>query len=116
MAIVDMESDASDDPDKVAHFAHELTEAGAAGITLEDGRSHGTLTDPHTAKIATVHPATPGLFINARTDPYGSSSASPRPACPRPSAAAVATARPRHRRRLRSLGNRDGSAAIIILP
>ncbi|MFF2044539.1 isocitrate lyase/phosphoenolpyruvate mutase family protein [Kitasatospora sp. NPDC058170] len=69
---VDVEGGFSDDPAEVAALAVELAEFGVAGINLEDGRSDGTLAPValHTAKIAAVKAAAPGLFLNARTDPY----------------------------------------------
>lgn len=69
---VDAEAGFSDDPAEVAELALELAAAGAAGINLEDGRPDGTLTPVHlhAAKIAAVKAASPGLFVNARTDTH----------------------------------------------
>ncbi|WP_425825003.1 isocitrate lyase/PEP mutase family protein [Streptomyces fractus] len=69
---VDMEGGFSDDPQRVADLAHELSAAGAAGINLEDGRADGTLAPValHVAKIEAVKAAVPDLFVNARTDTY----------------------------------------------
>ncbi|WP_226995189.1 MULTISPECIES: isocitrate lyase/phosphoenolpyruvate mutase family protein [unclassified Streptomyces] len=69
---VDAEGGFSDDVEAVAALARELYEAGAAGINLEDGRPDGTLApvELHAAKIAAVKAATPGLFVNARTDTH----------------------------------------------
>lgn len=64
---VDAEGGFSDDPQEVARFAHELHEAGAVGINLEDGLGP---TARHAAKIAAVKSAVPGLFVNARTDTH----------------------------------------------
>ncbi|MEV5934213.1 isocitrate lyase/phosphoenolpyruvate mutase family protein [Streptomyces sp. NPDC052079] len=64
---VDAEGGFSDDPDEVAEFARELYALGAAGINLEDGLGPA---DRHTAKIAAVRAAAPGLFVNARTDTH----------------------------------------------
>jgi 2-methylisocitrate lyase-like PEP mutase family enzyme len=69
---VDAEGGFSDTPEEVAELARQLSEAGAAGINLEDGRPDGTLTpvELHAAKIAAVKAAVPGLFVNARTDTH----------------------------------------------
>ncbi|MGY0489527.1 isocitrate lyase/phosphoenolpyruvate mutase family protein [Streptomyces sp. WG-D5] len=69
---VDMEGGFSDDPKEVAALARELSQAGAAGINLEDGRADGSLTpvERHAEKIAAVKAAVPDLFVNARTDTY----------------------------------------------
>ncbi|MEH0447168.1 MULTISPECIES: isocitrate lyase/PEP mutase family protein [unclassified Streptomyces] len=64
---VDAESGFSDDPDEVAELARQLAAVGAVGINLEDGLGPAAL---HTAKIAAVKSAVPGLFVNARTDTY----------------------------------------------
>ncbi|ADI07609.1 hypothetical protein SBI_04489 [Streptomyces bingchenggensis BCW-1] len=69
---VDAEGGFSDDVAEVAALAHELYDAGAAGINLEDGRADGTLApvELHAAKIAAVKAAVPALFVNARTDTH----------------------------------------------
>ncbi|WP_174514876.1 isocitrate lyase/phosphoenolpyruvate mutase family protein, partial [Streptacidiphilus anmyonensis] len=43
---VDIEGGFSDDPGEVAALAVELSEAGAVGVNLEDGRADGSLTPP----------------------------------------------------------------------
>ena len=69
---VDMEGGFSDDPERVADLARQVSAAGAAGINLEDGRADGRLTptELHAAKIRAVKAAAPDLFVNARTDTY----------------------------------------------
>ncbi|MEU6250889.1 isocitrate lyase/phosphoenolpyruvate mutase family protein [Glycomyces sp. NPDC047010] len=76
---VDIEGGFSDDPEGVAALAAVLTGLGIVGVNLEDGRPDGTLTDPehHAARIAAVKERCPGLFVNARTDPYWLGTASP---------------------------------------
>ncbi|MGQ4363838.1 isocitrate lyase/PEP mutase family protein [Streptomyces sp. SAS_272] len=64
---VDAESGFSDDPDEVAELARLLAAVGAVGINLEDALGPAAR---HTAKIAAVKSAVPGLFVNARTDTY----------------------------------------------
>ena len=69
---VDFEGGYSDDPAAVAALARDLADAGVAGINLEDGLPGGGLrpASHHTAVIAAVLAAAPGLFVNARTDTY----------------------------------------------
>jgi 2-methylisocitrate lyase-like PEP mutase family enzyme len=69
---VDAEGGFSDTPEEVAELARQLSDAGAAGINLEDGRPDGTLApvELHAAKIAAVKAAVPELFVNARTDTH----------------------------------------------
>ncbi|MFD3613734.1 isocitrate lyase/phosphoenolpyruvate mutase family protein [Streptomyces sp. NPDC058676] len=64
---VDAADGFSDDPERVAELARELSVVGAAGINLEDGLGPVTL---HARKIAAVKSAAPDLFVNARTDTY----------------------------------------------
>lgn len=69
---VDIESGFSDEPDEVAAFAQQVSDAGAVGVNLEDGRPDATLTTValHCAKIAAIKARTPDLFVNARTDAF----------------------------------------------
>jgi 2-methylisocitrate lyase-like PEP mutase family enzyme len=69
---VDIADGFSADPGEVADLASALTEAGAVGVNLEDGRIDGTLADVGTqcALIAAVKARVPGLFVNARTDTH----------------------------------------------
>lgn len=64
---VDAEAGFSEDPDEVGEFARQLAVVGAVGVNLEDGLGPVAR---HTAKIAAVKSAAPGLFVNARTDTY----------------------------------------------
>jgi 2-methylisocitrate lyase-like PEP mutase family enzyme len=78
---VDLEGGFSTDPAEVAGLAAELWEAGAVGVNLEDGRPGGRLEDPETqaALIEAVKSRVPGLFVNARTDPYWLGTSDPLP-------------------------------------
>jgi 2-methylisocitrate lyase-like PEP mutase family enzyme len=69
---VDIEAGFSDNPREVAELAALLTDMGAVGINIEDGRPDGTLgpADLHCAKIEAIRAAAPGLFVNARTDAF----------------------------------------------
>ena len=69
---VDIEGGYSDDPAAVAALARRLADAGVAGINLEDGLPGGRLRPArqHSAIVAAVVAAAPGLFVNARTDTY----------------------------------------------
>jgi 2-methylisocitrate lyase-like PEP mutase family enzyme len=69
---VDIESGFSDDPDEVAALAQQVSDAGAVGVNLEDGRPDATLTTGalHCAKITAIKTRTPDLFVNARTDAF----------------------------------------------
>ena len=69
---VDIEAGFSDDPAEVGELAAELSELGAAGINLEDGRPDGTLADPgrQGVLIRAVKDRAPTLFLNARIDTY----------------------------------------------
>jgi 2-methylisocitrate lyase-like PEP mutase family enzyme len=69
---VDMEGGFGGTPDDVARRARALSEAGAAGLNLEDGRADGTLEDAARQRelIAAVRAAAPGAFLNARCDVF----------------------------------------------
>ncbi|WP_200207240.1 isocitrate lyase/PEP mutase family protein [Micromonospora coerulea] len=69
---VDVEGGFSDDPAAVAGYVAELAALGVVGINLEDGRPDDTLAPVElmAAKIEAVRAATPGLFLNARTDAW----------------------------------------------
>ncbi len=64
---VDAADGFSEDPERVAELARELSVVGVAGINLEDGLGPAAL---HARKIAAVKSAAPGLFVNARTDTH----------------------------------------------
>jgi 2-methylisocitrate lyase-like PEP mutase family enzyme len=68
---VDSEEGFSSDPTKVADYVIKLTELGAVGINIEDGRSAPELLE---AKIAAIKSAVAkkgaDIFVNARTDVY----------------------------------------------
>lgn len=68
----DIENGFSDDPDEVLGYVREIHSAGALGINIEDGRADNTLSpvDVAAEKIKAISRHIPGLFINARTDPY----------------------------------------------
>ncbi|GAB3519611.1 isocitrate lyase/PEP mutase family protein [Arthrobacter monumenti] len=68
----DIENGFSDNPDDVVGYVREIRSAGAVGINIEDGRADDTLipVEVATEKIKAISRAAPGLFINARTDPY----------------------------------------------
>lgn len=68
----DIENGFSDNPDDVLGYVREIHSAGALGINIEDGRADDTLNPVETAaeKIRAISRHVPGLFINARTDPY----------------------------------------------
>lgn len=59
-------------PGEVVDLVAELTDAGAAGINLEDGRPDGSLAaiDAQVELIAAVKAAVPDVFLNARTDTH----------------------------------------------
>jgi 2-methylisocitrate lyase-like PEP mutase family enzyme len=82
MITVDIEGGFSDDPAEVAELAATLADFGIVGVNLEDGRSDGTLADPEpqAALVAAVKERCPGLFVNARTDPFWLGTADPLPA------------------------------------
>ncbi|GAB3432482.1 isocitrate lyase/PEP mutase family protein [Flindersiella endophytica] len=69
---VDIEGGFSTDPGEVADVAAELSDAGAVGVNLEDSRPGGELADPkvQASLIEAIKARVPGLFVNARTDPY----------------------------------------------
>ncbi|MFF0491014.1 isocitrate lyase/phosphoenolpyruvate mutase family protein [Nocardia sp. NPDC004068] len=64
---VDIEAGFGDAPE----VAHELAEAGIAGVNVEDGRG-SELADPNTQAelIAAIKSRTPPLFVNARVDTH----------------------------------------------
>ena len=69
---VDIEGGFDDDPMAVADLVTELASLGIVGVNIEDGRSDETLVpiDAQVQKIEAVTRAAPGVFINARTDPF----------------------------------------------
>ena len=69
---VDLEAGFSDDPDEVGRYASELARLGVVGVNLEDSDASGRLVHPEAAadKVAAVSAAAPGLYLNARTDPF----------------------------------------------
>ncbi|MFG2332448.1 isocitrate lyase/phosphoenolpyruvate mutase family protein [Streptomyces sp. NPDC048604] len=69
---VDIEGGFGGDPDEVGALAAGLAALGVVGVSLEDGRPDGSLTDPEhqCAVVRAVKAAAPGLFLNARTDTY----------------------------------------------
>ena len=69
---VDLEAGFSDDPDEVGSFAARLARLGVVGVNIEDSESDGRLVDPElaAAKVAAIAAAAPGLYLNARTDPF----------------------------------------------
>ncbi len=71
---VDFEAGYADDPEQVASYVKQLTDAGVVGINLEDGivkEGKRVLADAEAlvAKIKAIKAATT-IFINARTDTY----------------------------------------------
>lgn len=72
LCTVDIEAGFSDDPAEVAELAAELSDAGAVGVNLEDGRADGRLADPGRQRelIRAVKRRVPDLFVNARVDTY----------------------------------------------
>jgi len=68
---IDLEAGYSADPASVAALAHDVIEAGAVGVNLEDGSDAPELL---AAKIASIKKAAAAMgadvFINARTDVY----------------------------------------------
>jgi 2-methylisocitrate lyase-like PEP mutase family enzyme len=69
---VDLEAGFSDDPDRVGRFAERLARLGVVGVNIEDSDASGRLVDPELAaeKVAAVAQAAPGMYLNARTDPF----------------------------------------------
>ncbi|MFE6255201.1 isocitrate lyase/phosphoenolpyruvate mutase family protein [Agromyces sp. NPDC057865] len=69
---VDIEAGFSDEPDEVGRYAAKLARLGVVGVNLEDSDATGRLVDPEVAtrKIEAVAAAAPGLYLNARTDPF----------------------------------------------
>lgn len=71
-ASVDIEAGFSDDPDEVGRYAALLAELGVVGVNIEDSDAEGRLVDPELAarKVHAISMAAPGLYLNARTDPF----------------------------------------------
>jgi 2-methylisocitrate lyase-like PEP mutase family enzyme len=69
---VDIEAGFSDDPDEVGEYARRLAGLGVVGVNIEDSDSSGRLVDVEAAarKIAAIAASAPGLYLNARTDPF----------------------------------------------
>ena len=69
---VDLEAGFSDDPEEVGSFAERLARLGVVGVNIEDSEPVGRLVDPElaAAKVAAIAAAAPGLYLNARTDPF----------------------------------------------
>lgn len=69
---VDIEGGFDDDPSRVADLVAELASFGVVGVNIEDGRFDGTLApvEIQIQKIRAIKRAAPGIFVNARTDPY----------------------------------------------
>jgi 2-methylisocitrate lyase-like PEP mutase family enzyme len=69
---VDIEAGFSDDPDEVGEYARRLAKLGVVGLNLEDSDASGRLVDVETAsrKVAAIAASAPGLYLNARTDPF----------------------------------------------
>ncbi|WP_448004335.1 isocitrate lyase/PEP mutase family protein [Agromyces bauzanensis] len=69
---VDIEAGFSDDPDEVGRYAARLARLGVVGVNVEDSDAEGRLVDPETAaqKVRAISTAAPGLYLNARTDPF----------------------------------------------
>lgn len=69
---VDLEAGFSDDAEEVGRFAARLAELGVVGVNIEDSDAAGRLVDPEqaAAKVAAIAAAAPGLYVNARTDPF----------------------------------------------
>jgi 2-methylisocitrate lyase-like PEP mutase family enzyme len=69
---VDLEAGFSDDPEEVGSFAERLARHGVVGVNIEDSGPDGRLVDPElaVAKVAAIAAGAPGLYLNARTDPF----------------------------------------------
>jgi 2-methylisocitrate lyase-like PEP mutase family enzyme len=69
---VDLEAGFSDDPEEVGSLAARLARLGVVGVNIEDSGPDGRLVDPElaAAKVAAIAAAAPGLYLNARTDPF----------------------------------------------
>ncbi|MBT2498388.1 isocitrate lyase/phosphoenolpyruvate mutase family protein [Agromyces sp. ISL-38] len=69
---VDLEAGFSEDPADVGAFAAQLASLGVVGVNIEDSDPAGRLVDAEiaSAKIAAIAAAAPGLYLNARTDPF----------------------------------------------
>ncbi|WP_448809788.1 isocitrate lyase/PEP mutase family protein [Agromyces bauzanensis] len=69
---VDLEAGFSDDPDEVGRYAARLAALGVVGVNVEDSDAEGALVDPAAAeaKVRAISVAAPGLYLNARTDPF----------------------------------------------
>ncbi|TWF92563.1 2-methylisocitrate lyase-like PEP mutase family enzyme [Saccharopolyspora dendranthemae] len=64
---VDIEAGFGLEPEEIGDYAAQLAELGVAGINIED-----ELCDPelHERRITEIRSRAPGLFLNARADPY----------------------------------------------
>ncbi len=69
---VDLEAGFSDDPHEVGRYAAQLARLGVVGVNIEDSDASGRLIDvEHAAeKVAAIVASAPGLYLNARTDPF----------------------------------------------
>lgn len=69
---VDLEAGFSDDPEEVGALAARLAQIGVVGVNIEDSDAAGRLVDVElaSAKIEAIASAAPGLYLNARTDPF----------------------------------------------
>lgn len=69
---VDLEAGFSDDPDEVGRYAARLAALGVVGVNVEDTDAQGRLVDPAAAaaKVRAISVVAPGLYLNARTDPF----------------------------------------------
>ncbi|MCD2441891.1 isocitrate lyase/phosphoenolpyruvate mutase family protein [Agromyces sp. SYSU K20354] len=69
---VDLEAGFSDDPDEVGRYAAALADLGVVGVNIEDSDASCRLVDVEhaAAKVAAIAASAPGLYVNARTDPF----------------------------------------------
>ncbi|GAA4382214.1 isocitrate lyase/phosphoenolpyruvate mutase family protein [Agromyces bauzanensis] len=56
----------------VGRYAARLAGLGVVGVNVEDSDAEGRLVDPELAahKVHAISTAAPGLYLNARTDPF----------------------------------------------
>jgi 2-methylisocitrate lyase-like PEP mutase family enzyme len=82
MISIDAEGGFGAEPAEVADRVAELAELGVVGVNLEDGRSDGTLRPAaaHAQIITACLARAPGVFVNARTDPFWLAATGARPA------------------------------------